>query len=77
MSKAKFFSHEERLAMTQRDSALLRGRRDGKDLPPAYHGSEKHSEPEFDGVHCPSCGTKLIHESCCVRCPNGCWSKCG
>ena len=74
MSKAKILSHEEQLAMTQRHSALLRGR---KDLPPMYHGAEKQSEPEFDGVHCPSCGTKLIHESCCVRCPNGCLSKCG
>ena len=77
MPKAKILSHEERLAMTQGHSALLRGIRDGKDLPPAYPGAEEHSEPKFDDVHCPYCGTELIHEAGCVKCPNGCWSKCG
>lgn len=76
MPKAKILSHEERIAMTKGRSSLLQSIRDGKNLPPTYPGIEKLQDENFDENHCPKCGAELIHESSCVRCPNGCWSRC-
>ncbi|MDY6422041.1 MAG: hypothetical protein SPK69_02820 [Synergistales bacterium] len=78
MSKAKFFTHKERLAMTRKNSGLLQEVRDGENLPPAYPGAEEVNEKNLDDEnHCPVCGAELIHQGGCVECPNKCWSKCG
>ena len=78
MPKAKILSHEERLAMTRKHSMLLQDIREGKDLPPAYPGAEEtNAQIVDDENHCEYCGAELIHESGYVKCPNGCWSKCG
>lgn len=78
MTKARILTHKERLEMTQKHSSLLKNIREGKDLPPAYPGAEETNEKNVDDLNCcPLCGTQLVHESGCVKCPNGCWSKCG
>ncbi|MBR1658121.1 MAG: hypothetical protein IJ697_06620 [Synergistaceae bacterium] len=78
MSKARILSHEERLAMTWRNSKLLQEVREGKNLPPPVSGSEEFNEKNLnDEKHCPYCGTELRHVGGCLECPNKCWSKCG
>ena len=79
MSKAKFFTHEERLAMTQKHSGLLQLQevRDGKNLPPAYPGAEEVNEKILDDEnHCPYCGGELVRYEGCFRCKKCGWSKC-
>ena len=78
MSKARILTHEERLAMTRKNSRALQEIKDGENLPPAYPGAEKLNEkiPD-DENHCPECGAELIHLGSCVECPNKCWSRCG
>ena len=78
MHKARILTHEERLAMTRKRSALLQEIRDGKNLPPAVLGAIETLEATLDdGEHCPICGAGLLHVGGCVECPNKCWSRCG
>ena len=78
MSKARILTHEERLAMTRKNSGLLQEVRDGENLPPAYPGAEEVNEKILDDEnHCPFCGAELRRVAGCVECPNKCWSKCG
>ena len=78
MSKSKFFTHEERLAMTRKNSRFLQEIQDKKNLPSGYPVNEDVNKKILDDEnHCPVCGAELIHQGGCVECPNKCWSKCG
>ena len=73
---SKFFSHEERLAITRRQMAFKEMIKHADEVPPAP-GALENPEPIFDENHCPYCGSELRHESGCVRCSKCPWSKCG
>ena len=78
MSTARVLTHEERLAMTQKNSGFLQKERDGKDLPPVHQGVEEVNEKVLDNKNCcPDCGGELVRFESCYRCPNCGYSKCG
>ncbi|MBR0317134.1 MAG: hypothetical protein IJQ99_09730 [Synergistaceae bacterium] len=59
----------DRLALTKSRSKYLQTVEEmKKELPP-------EEIPNYE--KCPVCGTKLLHVEGCVKCPNGCFSKCG
>lgn len=78
MSKARILTHEERLAMTRKNSGFLQEVRDRENLPPAYPGAEEVNEKILDDEnHCPYCGGELVRFEGCYRCKNCGYSKCG
>lgn len=48
----------------------------GKRLINVYYDKEKGAVVANDVELCPVCGTKIIHESGCVRCTACGWSRC-
>ncbi len=48
----------------------------GKRLIEGYYDEEKGAVVANDVELCPVCGTKIIHESGCVRCTACGWSRC-
>ncbi|MBR0094246.1 MAG: hypothetical protein IJP91_03110 [Synergistaceae bacterium] len=77
MSKARFFSHEERLAMTSRKMAFKEMMKHAHEVPAAPGVEEVDEKLLDDEHHCPYCGGELVRYEGCFRCKKCGWSKCG